>query len=250
MIIKQTNLNLVYPRLVDYRKNFVLAEEGLMDNFMMPSILPVPEQVQEEVPRIIVQTKQGHSVLNIALTVASFTTNYDGDFARDWKLCSDYLNDRCTSVYSIIDRLTDGNNTFVGLITNVEIDDLKETGLDVLQGSIFNASANQLGNPYDLSCKLTYVYKDKYFINITLENMREFNIQQYSNGKTCITGEKKQVVAASIDINDRYAANNKVDYCSDKETFDEILEITNDIINNKLLELVKKGEFRYDGQAK
>lgn len=249
MIIKQTNLNLVYPRIIDYRKKFVLSEEVLNEHFMPPTILPVPEQVQDEVPRIIVQTKNGHSILNIALSVASFTTNYDGDFVNDWKKCSGYLNNRCKSIYDITNKMTENNNIFVGLITNVEIDDLEQSGLEVLKESLFNAGADKLGNPYDLSCKLTYVYKEKYYINITLENMREFYVQQFANGKTCITGEKKHTIAASIDINDRYAANNDSDYQSNKEAFDEILKITDDIINSKLSKLVKEGEFRYDEQA-
>ena len=71
MIIKQTNLNLVYPRIMEYRKKFANAEDILRQYFMPSTILPIPEQVQDEVPRIIAQSKNGHSVLNIALSVAS-----------------------------------------------------------------------------------------------------------------------------------------------------------------------------------
>ncbi len=246
MIIKQTNLNLVYPRVLDYRKKFVLSEEILSEYFMPPTILPVPEQVQDEVPRIIVQTKNGHSVLNIALSVASLTTNYNGDFSREWNLCRSYLNERCASVYEIINKMTDNNNIFVGLITNVELENLDKTGLEILFHSLFNGNEHKLGNPYDLSCKLTYVYKERYYINITLENMREFSVETSCNGRNYITGEKRHTISASIDINDRYAANMDQKYLSNKCAFDEILEITSNIINNKLLHLVREGEFRYD----
>lgn len=246
MIIKQTNLNLVYPRIVEYRKKFVNSEDVLNEYFMPPTILPIPEQVQDEVPRIIVQTKNGHSMLNIALSVASFTTNYNGEFVLDWDKCKNYLEQRCSSIYKIIDDMTGNNNIFVGLITNVEIDDLDSTGLEILKRSLFNDEARKMGELYDLSCKLTYVYKKKYYINITLENLREFSVEQYSNGRTCITGEKKHTVSVSIDVNDRYAANNNQNYKSKKEAFDEILQITSNIINNKLEELVRKGEFIYD----
>ena len=79
-----------------------------------------------------------------------------------------------------------------------------------------------------------------------MQNLREFSVQQYSNGRICITGERKHAISASIDINDRYAANNDVNYKSKKEAFDEILQITSNIINNKLENLVRKGEFVYD----
>lgn len=246
MIIQQTNLNLVYPRIAEYRKKFANSEDVLEQYFMPSTILPIPEQVQDEVPRIIAQTKNGHSVLNIALSVASFTTNYNGDFVLDWNKCKEYLAQRCSDIYKIIDNMTENNNIFVGLITNVEIDDLGETGLEVLKKSLCNENASKMGELYDLSCKLTYVYKNQYYINITVQNLREFSTQQYSNGRMCITGERKHTVSVSIDINDRYAANNDVNYKSKKESFDEILHITSNIIDNKLENLVRKGEFVYD----
>ena len=246
MIIKQTNLNLVYPRIMEYRKKFANSEDILQQYFMPSTILPIPEQVQDEVPRIIAQTKNGHSVLNIALSVSSFITNYNGEFVSDWNKCKEYLAQRCSDIYQIIDNMTENNNTFVGLITNVEIDDLDGTGLEILKKSLFGEETEKMGELYDLSCKLTYVYKNRYYINITLQNLREFSVQQYNNGRTCIAGERKHTVSASIDINDRYAANNDVNYKSKKEAFDGILQITSNIIDNKLENLVRKGEFVYD----
>lgn len=246
MIIQQTNLNLVYPRITEYRKKFTNSEHVLETYFMPSTILPIPEQVQDEVPRIIAQTKNGHSMLNIALSVASFTTNYDGIFVSDWNKCRNYLTQRCSDIYKIIDNMTETNNIFVGLITNVEIDDLSETGLETLKKSLCSEKAEKLGELYDLSCKLTYVYKKQYYINITVQNLREFSTKQYNNGRTYITGQQKHTVSVSIDINDRYAANNDVNYKSNKESFDEILHITSNIINNKLENLVKRGEFLYD----
>lgn len=246
MIIRQTNMNLVYPRISEYRKKFLGLEDVLENHFMPSTILPIPEQVQDEVPRIIVQSKNGHSVLNIALSVASLSTNYDGEFVRDWGKCRCYLEQRCSDVYQLINGMTENNNIFVGLITNVEIDELDDTGLEVLKKSLLHHEAKEMGEIYDVECKLTYAYKERYYINITMENLREFLVEQYSNGKACITQEKKHTILASIDVNDRYAVNNNPDYVSGQQSFEEIMKITDHIINNKLENLVRKGEFIYD----
>lgn len=246
MLIKQTNLNLVYPRIEEYRKKFVNSEELLNEYFMPPTILPIPQEVQDEVPRIIVPTKNGHSMMNISLSVASFTTNYDGEFPNRWESCKDYLEKRVSCVYKLISDMTGDNSIFVGLITNVEIDDIDDNGLEILKKSLFKDKANKMGDLYDLSCKLTYVYQDRYFINIILENLREFSAEHGTGGRPYITGEKKHTIAVSIDVNDRYAANYQQDYKSQKEAFDEILSITSNIINSKLEDLVRKGEFVYD----
>lgn len=245
-IIKQTNLNLVYPRIMEYRKKFANSEDILQEYFMPSTILPIPDQVEDEVPRIIAQTKNGHSMLNISLSVSSFTTNYDRDFVFDWNKCREYLTQRCSNIYDIIGNMTENNNIFVGLITNVEIDDLGEDGLEVLKKSLCSEKAGKMGEIYDLSCKLTYVYKKRYYINITLENNREFRTHQSVDGRLYMDGEQKHTVAALIDINDRYAANSDMNYKSKKEAFDEILHITSNIIDNKLENLVRKGEFLYD----
>ena len=144
MIVRQTNLNLVYPKITEYRKKIVLNEDVLSEHFMPPMILPVPEQMQDEVSRVLVQTKNGHSVLNIALSVASFATNYDGDFVNNWTKCRDYLNARCTSVYDITSKLTDGKIIFTGLITDIEIDDCKQKGVERLKSSLLKENAGRL----------------------------------------------------------------------------------------------------------
>ncbi|HIX84990.1 MAG TPA: hypothetical protein H9979_10730, partial [Candidatus Megamonas gallistercoris] len=91
MIIKETNLNLIYPKISDYRKKFVASEDILNDNFQPPIILPIMDEIPENIPRIVLKSKNNHSTLSIGLSVASFTTMYDDTFSNDWKKCKDYL---------------------------------------------------------------------------------------------------------------------------------------------------------------
>ena len=243
MIIKQTNLNIVYPKINDYRKKFVLGEEILKDYFLEATILPVPEQVQEDVPRIMVQSQNGHSVLSIALNVTSFGTNYDEEYSLDWKQCSKYLKERSYSVYGIVDILTNNNNIFVGLIANVEIDDFAEDGIDVIKKSLLVSGDEKFGEIYDLGMKLTYVYEERYYVNITIENIREFDIEQSDAGKSYFGEEKRHSIGVTIDINDRYAANHNATYVSGRDAFNDILNVADKIIGEKLITLLREGTF-------
>lgn len=51
MIIKQTNLNLVYPRITEYRKKFANSEHILQKYFMpsrrIPGVRPHEIQIKE-----------------------------------------------------------------------------------------------------------------------------------------------------------------------------------------------------------
>lgn len=242
MKIRQTNVNLVYPKVSNYRKKFTEAEDVLKDDFMPAAILPIPDQIQDEVPRAIVQSKQGHSVLNVALTVSTLATTYTDEFINDWKLCEEYLRKRCDGLYQLVGKLSDSHYRYVGLITYIEFDDINESSLDILKESLFKDNGCRLGDLFDVSCKLTYALRDRYYINITLENARQLFMQEESIVQV---GKPQNFVAVTIDVNDRYAANQGLDYNSDKEAFDEVLKITADIIDGRLEGLIKRGEFKY-----
>lgn len=245
MIIKETNLNLIYPRISDYRKKFIISEDMLNDNFQPPMILPIDDEIPENVPRIILKSKNNHSTLNIGLSVAGFLTRYDNTFSDNWSECKNYLESRTHSIYKLINTMTDNSNIFTGLITNVIIDGLDVNGLDVLKKSLLN-NGRQLGNLYDILCKFTYVYQDKYYINITLNNQRDNKMSIY-NGRSFIENEiENNMIAVSIDVNDRYKSNSDPRYISSEKELSEILNITTNIINNKLLSLIEKGVFNYE----
>lgn len=245
MKIRQTTVNLVYPKINGFRKKFANVEDILSDNFIPATILPIPDQVQEEVPRAIVQSKHGHSILNVALTVSSFTTTYSGEFIGSWSLCENYLRERCESIYKLVDSLSEESCRYVGLITIIEFDDISDSSLETLKRSLFKENGRELGDIFDVSCKLTYAYKEDYYINITLENTRELLVQEDSNGQFVSAGESKNFVAVTIDVNDRFASNQRRDYKSEKKAFNSILKITAEIINDKLNTLINKGKFNY-----
>lgn len=245
MIIKETNLNLIYPKISDYRKKFVASEDILNDNFQPPIILPIMDEIPENIPRIVLKSKNNHSTLSIGLSVASFTTMYDDTFSNDWKKCKDYLENRTQNIYQLIDNMTNNGNIFTGLITNIIFDNLDISGLDTLKHSLLN-NTSKLGNLYDILCKFTYVYQNKYYINITLNNQRD-NELIINNGRTFIKDEKRDnIIVVSIDVNDRYKANSDPNYVSSQEELIEILNITTNIINHKLFSLIEKGVFNYE----
>ncbi len=242
MQIKRTNVNWIYAPIKDCRKKYIMSEDMLKEFFSPATMLPIPDQVQGEVPRIIANTLNGHSILNIASTVSSFVTNYDEEYTHDWELCSEYLISRCNCVGGLIDNLTEKKTKFVGLITCLEINDIDDEGLIVLKNSILANKGEKLGDLYDISCKITYVYKEKYYINIALENGKRFDSQIEISNKEQI----RHPISVTIDINDRYACQKDEKYNSMKDTLIEIIRISSDIINEKIMKLIKEGEFVYE----
>ena len=86
--------------------------------------------------------------------------------------------------------------------------------------------------------KQTFGYKDKYFVNLQIQNQRYPTIEK--NGVNPVFEQKENDKAVSIvlDVNDRQIANKDRSYISSKNDFDEILCITEKIINFGLEKII------------
>jgi len=242
MIIQNTNFNIIYPRIQNLRRKIVEFEEKLSVYFLPSNILPIPDDAPEEIPRISMTTKNGHSILNLSLTGASLTTNYDEVFRNSWKNCAEYLNDRVNNVYNILDTLKQERFLFNGLSTQILFDDTHDDPVSMIKERLLNLKTN--ANPYDLSCKVTFIYENNYYINITFENVRLYEgLITSLNSSLSSLEERAHVMGITLDVNDRYGFNYSKSYSSDYSKVQRIFNITTDIINNKLGKLISEGVF-------
>lgn len=248
MKIEQTNVNIVYPRITDFRNKFVSSENTLQNHFQETTIYGMPENVPDEVPRAITSSKNNHSQLNVALTVTSLTTKFDNDFVNDWSKCQKYLSERSQSVYDLVDSLTDNHQEYVGLITNLSID-VAEEPMDILRKSILHNNGDDLGNPMSMSCRFVYVIDEHYYVNITLESGKIYQ-QLNKDGRNYLGKPLKNYIHATIDVNDKYAFLKKYDYISHRDEFNKILDINSQIINDNIEKLIFEGIFDYDSLSK
>ncbi len=242
MIIQNTNFNIFYPKILNLRRKIVDYEDKLSVFFLPVNILPIPDDAPEEIPRITMSTINGHSSMNLSLTGAAFTTNYDEKFNNSWEKCLGYLNDRIGKVYDILDILKQEKFLFAGLLTQIFMDEISSNPVDLINDRILKL--NSKTKPFDVDCKITFVYDDNYYININVSNVRLFE-GLIPNGISTsgILQEKANIVGVTIDINDRYGFNYNKGYTSDYTKVQRILEITTDIINNKLNKLIMEGVF-------
>lgn len=242
MKIKQTMVNITYPMVMDCRKKFIDSENALSEFFQPANILSVPDQFNADIPRMIIATKNNHSMLNISLIGATLTTNFDGDFVDNWKHCEAYLEARMNAVYNLVDRMTNKDEVYTGLITRLEYTPTDDSAVGILKKIMLRQEGKKLGNPYDISCKLTYIYKDQYFINVSLENVREYKAEKIGGSKALLTETGNSVIGITLDINDRYLANSMKEYRTSKDTFSNLLNITSEFVTGRLDRLVTTGE--------
>ena len=243
MKLLKTSLNMMYPKIVDYRRNFVLTEDVLKKDFQPANLLPVPDEIPDEVPRIVAQTKGGHSVLNIGLNAISFLTNYDGSYVNDWMVSSSYLEEKGKLIYEVMDKLTGKRYSYVGVVAVLEVDNENEDVLDVLKKSLIRDHGKDIGDPYSLGVKLTYVQEDKYFVNISLETIKKYKAIKDKDGELISNTYDSSFIGITVDVNDRFAFEHIQGYHSSQKAFERILAIITELVDGKLEKLILEGRF-------
>jgi len=243
MIIQNTNFSILYPRINNLRRKFVEHEDKLSEYFLPYNILPIPDDAPEEIPRIIMATKNGHSNLQISLNAMMLNTNYDNVFQNNWDACLDYLKKRVNNIYEILqDTLKQDKFLFTGLTTQMIFDNINENPIKLINDRLLNIKVSK--EPFDLNCKLTFVYEENYYINITFMNMRFYEgTVALGNDSLAKLKEKAHNLGIILDVNDRYGFNYKEGYTSNYSKVENVFEITTDIIKNKIDKFIKEGVF-------
>lgn len=242
MIIQNSSINIMFPRIENIKRQYILKEEILKDKFNEASILPIPDDAPMDIPRIIVKSKGEHSQLSIAPGAINFQTIYTDGYTEDWKLCANYIKSRSEDIFCLIDQFTLKKYNYLGIVANLIWNDIQKDGNKVLFSNLIGKKATD--NLDDLVIKYTYIEAEKYYINITLQSVQIYpTLNQEGSGNYIDENLQAHTISITLDINDRYSYNKKKGYISKKENFDEIMLLTTDIINNKLKKLVEKGEY-------
>ena len=245
MEIVQTLVNVTYPLVMNYRKKYFGIEDSLSGYFRPANIISVPDMVNPEIPRIVIPTLNGHSIVNVSLVEASMATRFDGDYTSNWEHCKEYLMPRMDLVYGMIDALTEGKKDYTGFVTHLKYLDDDEKSLDMLKKSLFRNGGADLGDMCEASCKLIYKYKDKYYINVKVESVRDLAISKTEEGQDILKEKGSSHIRIELDVNDRLAANSIKGYKTDKSVFSELMDISSDFVKDKLEALLKTGRIAY-----
>ena len=137
MIVQNSAVNIMFTRCENIKKQYILNEEVLKEKFNEANILPIPDDAPTEIPRILVKTKGEHSQLSIAPEATNFQTVYTDEYTDDWKLCEEYIKSRIDDVFRLIDTFAAEKYKYIGIVTNLIWDDIKEDGNKKLFNNLF-----------------------------------------------------------------------------------------------------------------
>ncbi len=243
MLIKNTSISIKYQKIDNLKKNYFLNEDILKEHFNEATVLPIPDDAPLEIPRIIIKSLNEHSQMNISPIATTLQINYKEGFEKDWKKCEQYIQQKMKIVFSFLNIITNNEYEYIGVITEVLLDEYMKDGAQILAHNLVKNSVDS--SIYDLNIRYTFVESDNIFVNIMLQNARLFKngIDGEVAGSLSMDNQVSESIGVVIDINDRYGYNTCHDYKTDSSKLDFIIAEMTVVMNSKLRGLLEKGAY-------
>lgn len=243
MLIQGTSVSVTYKRIDALKKTYYNNEDILKEFFNEAAVLPVPDNAPDEIPRIIVKTLHEHAQLNITPVTATLQILYNDGFERNWHSCASYIQKRMKTVFAFLNILTDNQYDYIGIVTNVLMDEIISDGAKILADNLLKV--NNIGRIYDLDVKYTFIEDDNLYVNIMLQNARLFKdgISADTAGALRDKNQMAESIGAIVDINDRYGFNSSEEYHTSSAMLNSLIQKMSNVIDNKLESLIKQGVY-------
>lgn len=226
----KNSLTLTFPRQMNIRRKANEFEDKLKSkaevHYGQPQVIPIPDDLDSEVPRLIFNSTHGYSQIIISQISLVLNVVYSPDWQIDISKGRQYLLDRITILFELLDLLDGVKPYFSGLGTRVNLPLIQKNDKLVLEhlSKLYFKDLDVL-NIYDIQFKTAVMVSDKFFSNVTIQNYRAKKFDEPQQGMLRFPG--KELVEAGVqiigDFNDRYTFNEKENYYSTTEICMEVI---------------------------
>ena len=241
----QNGFSVTFPRVPNIRRMANKFEDTLTtlapDHYTQPHIIPVPDEFEPELPRIIFGSQHGFSQIIISQISMVLNVAYSPDWQLDIRKGRDYLHQRVSVLFSLLATLDDAKPFFSGLTTHARLVAEDSLGEQVILRYFAKRYASKAADQdvHDLQIKVTRVHEDQYFDNLTVQNVRVWKID--SQPSDVMRLPAASVIEHGLDIvgdyNDRYAFNENLGYFSSAVAASEIIDRGIDAVSEQIGEL-------------
>ncbi len=240
----QNSFSIVFPRKPSIRKNVFEFEKKLEDLYIQPQVINIPDEINPEMPRMVFTSKHGHSQIIISQVNLVLNVNYSSDWQSDISQGKEYILNKVSVLYELLNILEEACPYFSGFNTLVQIPAQEEDNETIIS-HIYNLFSKDLEpSPYDLyefQFKTSKIVEDSFFSNITIQNYRNWNLDFGVEGIPKLYS--KDIIESGIqivgDFNDRYAFNEKESYCSIQKQAQKIIDLGLAKVSNTIEQIIR-----------
>jgi hypothetical protein len=221
----QNSFNIFFSRQLEIRRRANDLEDKLKGLYFQPHIVPVPDDLDPEVPRMLFGSEHGFSQIIVSQVTMMLNVTYSLDWQIDISKGRQYLSERVPILFDLLNILKGEKPYFCGFSTRVHLSTETEDKkiIEHLEKLFLK---NSITSIYDVQLKVTNVLSQRFFSNITVQNYRSWKLEGLRQG--VIRFPQNDVsdrgVEISGDFNDRYAFNENNEYYTSRENAEAIIE--------------------------
>jgi hypothetical protein len=240
--IVESTVATFFARQVHVRREANRFEDALSTFFSAPQVVPIPDDFQPEIPRLVMTSPHGHSVLEVSQRHASLKTSYDGEFSSDFGRCRTYLSERIGAIYPLVEVISKGDVNFSGISLKVEFPLPSDSAtLQWITDRFVKVKATQ--EVFDHAEKFTFVTDDLFYVNLSVLNYRQYSgAAPEGRAVPAYLSLVESGLAVILDVNDRHGFNTKKEYQSAAQIPDRLLGMAEHLINTTVPRLFETGE--------
>lgn len=206
--IQNINISIKFPYREKIRRDANLIEDMFSEFYLQPTVMPIPDEIEPMIPRISLNSKNGHSNISFSQIGIDFNVNFDERYRYDYNLCELYISERMNKLTEYLSEIKMSEIYYVGMMTQIRLidDDSFDEIKEIKEKYLSNLDVDNL---YDFNEKITLLEDDEFFENISIGNYRDF-VGNIINGHipAIVSFEKAQIsqkgVFVVLDINNRY----------------------------------------------
>ena len=221
----QNSFNIFFSRQPEIRRRANDFEDKLKGLYFQPHIVPVPDDLDPEVPRMLFGSEHGFSQIIVSQVTLVLNVTYSPDWQIDISKGRQYLFERVPILFELLDILEGEKPYFCGLSTRVHLSTKAEDKKIIEHlGKLF--LRNSMNSLYDVQLKITNLLSQRFFSNTTLQNYRSWKLEAPRQGVIRLPQNEasERGIEISGDFNDRHAFNENKDYYTPRENAEAIIE--------------------------
>jgi hypothetical protein len=195
-------------------EDFINSQLG--NHYSQPEVIPVPDEIDPIVPRLIFGSIHGFSQIILTQINISINVNYSPDWQVNIELGKDYLKHRVAVLYDLVTNILDSKALFSGLVTRLHVfNNNRDDNLEYLSSILLHDSLRS-EHIHDIEQKITTVYNNSFFSNLFIRNLRLLEMNKAIEIIPRLPDNKCKTSGVEIigDFTDRYSYNENRRYYS------------------------------------
>ena len=202
----EAQFSLKYEPQVRIRRSVNQIEDFLENLYGTPQTVPIPDDFAAEAPRIILNSKNGHSQISFSQISVDFTVKFDANYMNEFSLTKAYLLERIAILKELLNTIGIKQYYFCGITYNVHLNTKEKTPVDYMK-DLLGDKFTKGQNIYEASQRIAVIEDDCYFVNQQIGTYKEYqgkgnsipNLLDFKNSKLVSEG-----VNLVLDVNNRY----------------------------------------------